>query len=175
MRTSMRFFLLLGAFALLAACGGEEPEAETIPNLAFTTADGESFTLYEDVFGNEDNKLLLMTSVAGWCQPCIQEQADLKKLHRDFGGKGLYVLAAMFETEIPKQKPTGNFVKGWVSKYELPYQMVVDGDFVLGPFFENERTPPLNMLVRAKDKKILTVTSGYDDQLIRSLIRANLE
>lgn len=171
---SKRFIWLVGAVALLAACGEEPPQAETLPDLAFSTADGERFTLYEDVFGSGDTQLLLITSVAGWCQPCIQEQPDLKKLHRDFADKGLFILAAIFETEVPNMKPDGSYVKRWVDRYELPYPMVLDHDFVLGPYFETERTPPLNMLVRAEDKEILQVTSGFDEQLIRSLIRANL-
>ena len=145
-----------------------------IPDLIFTTADGERFSLYEDVFGDEKNKVLLMTSVAGWCPPCIQEQAELKKLHKEFSDKGLYILAAIFEAEVPYSKPDGNYVKNWVNRYELPYQMVLDQDFVLSPYFQTERTPPLNMLVRAEDREILLVTSGYDEQLIRSLLRANL-
>lgn len=171
---SRRILGLLGVVALLGACGSEPPEAETIPDLAFTTAEGERFTLYEDVFGKEGNRVLLMTSVAGWCQPCIQEQPQLKELHKEFADKGLFILAAIFETEVPHEKPSGNYVNSWVERYDLPYQMVIDHDFALGPYFQNERTPPLNMLVRAEDREILLITNGFDDQLIRSIIRANL-
>lgn len=185
-----RWTMLLAA-ALLWSCGGldnevggpsdrsEYPsgpygvvEGRVVEDLSFVDMDGTPFTL-GDVFANEKNRVLLLTSVAGWCQPCIQEQPQLAALQREFGPRGLVVVGAMFENNINEQA-TLEHVSSWHARHKVPYRMVLDADFVLDRYYVTSRTPPMNMLVWVDDMKILKITAGYDEQLTRSIIEANL-
>jgi thiol-disulfide isomerase/thioredoxin len=186
-----RSWMLLWAAALLWSCGpldndvggpsdrSEYPsgpygtqEGRVVEDLSFVAMDGSPFSL-GDVFANEKNRVLLLTSVAGWCQPCVQEQPQLAALHAEYGARGLVVAAAMFEND-PLEKATLDHVRSWHGKYKLPYRMVLDADFALDPFYVTKKTPPMNLLVRVDDMKILKVTAGFDEQLTRSIIEANL-
>lgn len=147
-------------------------EGEVLADLAFTSADDSPHSLGQ-IFADEKNRVLLLTSVAGWCVPCIDEQPKLAGLHQEFASRGLVVMAAMFE-DADLQPATTAQVRDWKAKYKLPYSMVLDSSFALGPYYYTPRTPPLNILVDVDDMKILKITAGFDEQLMRSLIQANL-
>ena len=122
----MQRLLVLALAALLCACGstaepdpGEVGDRTTYPegpygtrqgqvieNLRFEKADGEPITLH-DIRTDESVRVMLLSSMAGWCQPCIQEQEEFKALHERYGDRGLVVVAAMFQdaaNEVPDRK-----------------------------------------------------------------------
>ena len=95
--TFLRFISCLSLFAF-AACGGDDDgnndnnqqmmtvdrnvyplapygteETATLDNLSFKNADASDFTL-NDIYSDESNKLLLVSTSSGWCVSCIEEQ-----------------------------------------------------------------------------------------------------
>ncbi len=184
-----RIFYVLAVAALAWGCGTADPDScepgdrgaypagpigkdvgKVIADLSFEAPEGGTYSL-GDVFADEGSRLLLITSTAGWCGPCIEEQPKLAELHKEFGGEGLTILAAMFED--PNFKPaTLQQVADWKERYKLPYRLVLDKEFLLGAYYN--RTPPMNMLVDVDTMKILLKLEGFDEQVIRATIKSKL-
>jgi len=190
----MRTNWLVAILIALAACGGENPgvggpsdrenypagpygttDGATIANLSFQTLEGEPFELDKDVFKDPHNRVLLLSSVAGWCAPCREEQPLLKSWYEKYKDRGLIIVEALFENN-ERQQATAADLQAWQKQYKLPFPVTLDPEFKLEPFFASgSPTPPLSVLVRVDDMKILKVVVGTgNEQLIESIILANL-
>lgn len=185
-------FLLALVAAVLCGCGGTDEggageltprdqypvegigknAGQVLANLSFKNPDGSDFSLDADVFKNEHNRVMLLTTTAGWCTACIEEQSKLAALHNEFSGKGLIVVAAMFE-DANFDPATVEQVAAWKNEYNLPYTMVLDAPFVLGAYYDPSATP-MNMIVDVDTMEILKISTGFDEQVVRAVIEANL-
>ncbi len=142
-----------------------------IEDLSFLTAEGESFSL-GDVFADPANRLLLLVTSAGWCTSCIEEQPVLQSLFDSYGAKGLSVMVALLETGQYKAADS-SFVRYWKEKYRLSFHVVGDPQFVLSGYYDADMTPMV-MLVELDTMKILSVQTGFDRDLVESVIAARL-
>jgi thiol-disulfide isomerase/thioredoxin len=84
--------LALAVLGLLAACGGAErfrplEIGAAVPALRVRTLTGDSASV------GPGEPVTLVNIWATWCIPCQQEFPDLERLHREFGTRGLRVLA----------------------------------------------------------------------------------
>ncbi|MGV2386804.1 MAG UNVERIFIED_CONTAM: redoxin domain-containing protein [Thermobifida fusca] len=150
-------------------------EGATIANLGFLTLDGEPFELDKDVFKDPNNRVLLLSSVAGWCAPCREEQPQLKAWYEKYKDRGLIIVEALFQNN-EFQPASFADLQAWQNQYKLPFPVTLDPDFQLEPFFTTlPPSPPMSILVRVDDMKILKVVLGTgNEQLIESIILANL-
>jgi len=69
--------------------------------------------------GDLRGKVVFLNFWATWCPPCIQEMPTMEKLHREFGGKGLVILAVNFR-ESPEQ------VKAFLKQHQLSFTTLLD-------------------------------------------------
>ena len=141
--------------------------------LTFVNPDGSTFSLDADVRADEHHRVLLLTTTAGWCASCKEEQGKLRALYRDLSDHGFLIVSAMFEDDnygpaTPEQ------AGDWKSRYELPYPVVADPPFVLSAYYDESRTPMM-MVVDVDTMEILLLTTGYDETAIRSVVEANLD
>ncbi len=147
-------------------------EGDVLADLTFTNADGTEFS-FGDVFASEKNRVLLVTTTAGWCTACIEEQPKLKALHGELKGSGLQIVAAMFEdSDFAPATPAQ--IGDWDARYDLPYPLVLDADFKLGAYYDETLTP-MNMIVDVDTMEILKITTGFDEAVVRAVIEANLD
>ena len=187
-----RTLLIAVAAAALGACASGEPggageltdrttypsgpygtaEGAVLADLAFTAADGSEWSL-GDVFADPHNRVLLLTTTAGWCTACIEEQPKLVALHGDLAGNGLAITAALFE-DAEFGPATLDQVRDWNDRYDLPYPVVLDADFQLGAYYDETRTP-MNLVVDVDTITILKITTGFDEQVVRGVIENNLD
>jgi peroxiredoxin/outer membrane lipoprotein-sorting protein len=67
---------------------------------------------------NYRGKVVLLDFWASWCEPCRKELPTIEKLHREYGGKGLVVLAVTYQDE----KVARSFMK----KYGYTFTVLTD-------------------------------------------------
>ena len=156
------------------------PPSPTPPNasstskadsLSFSTATGEPFGL-ADIFADSDKTLLLLSTAAGWCTACIEEQGALEELSTTHGPAGLEVMVSLFE-DRDYQPATPALAAQWQQDHGLTFPVVVDPDFVLAAYYDSALTP-MNMLVDVNTMTILRVSTGWDPSAITAIIEARL-
>ena len=119
-------------------------ECSVAQNLAFTNSDGGEYSFEADVFSDRSKRLLLISTTAGWCSACIEEQPVLKALYTQWKDKGLAVMVAYFE-DAEYGPATAEHALGWKGRFELPFPVVADSDpFLLGDFYDPAVTPQNN-------------------------------
>ncbi len=146
-------------------------EGDVIEPHSFTTADGGALSL-EDLFADVDNKLLLLSTGAGWCTACRDEQPALQELADNHGADGLVVLVTLFEdnnTDVPDTA----FVQSWIDQYTLTIPVVLDADFEMAVYYDPTLTP-MNMIVELDTMEILRISTGFDQSAIEAIIDAKL-
>jgi thiol-disulfide isomerase/thioredoxin len=190
MKILLKMTIALGV-SLLAACGGTGDgntdgemrgaypagpygmgEDTVIESLPFLMPDGQTRTL-EDVWKDNTKKLMLITTSAGWCTACIDEQPALKEYHQNYGPKGLFILEAVFE-DGAYMPATVEYTASWKRQYDLPFEVVADVDFKLGRYYNRELSP-MNMIVDVTTMKILRITSGFDPNATEAILDARLK
>jgi len=161
-------FLSLGTFAVISTGffhKREQPPAaadlfkklkiqrfsDKVPAPDFTLADlnGRRMRL-EDLRG----KVVFLNFWATWCPPCILEMPTMEKLHQEFGGKGLVILAVNFR-ENPEQ------VKAFLKQHQLTFTTLLDPK---GKVFELYQawSLPTTTIVNKKGQAVGKVI-GYRD------------
>lgn len=147
-------------------------EGSVIADVEFQATDGSAFSL-GDVFADPKNRVLLLTTTAGWCSACIEEQPRLEALHGELSGKGLVIMAALFEDE-DYRPATLDQARNWVERYGISYPLVLDADFKLAQYYDRTATP-MNMVVDLDTMTILKITTGFEEAVLRAVIEANLD
>jgi hypothetical protein len=195
--TLCRFVSCLSLFTLgLGACGGDDDgnndnnqqmmtvdrnvypvapygteETATLDNLSFKNADASDFTL-NDIYSDESNKLLLVSTSSGWCVSCIEEQAKLQERYNVWGSKGLYILLSTFE-DAQFQPATPEYAGEWKERYNLTYTVVADTPFIFQNYYDKAATPMV-MLVDVNTMTILKIMTGFDESVVDAIIEASL-
>jgi len=181
--------VLCGVVAASAGCGGgggpEGPsdrtaypaapygtaQGDVIAPLSFVDPDGAALGL-DDVFADPTRRLLLLSTAAGWCTACIEEQGALQELQDTHGEAGLAVLVAVFE-DRDYQPATAALAGAWKDEHSLSFDVVADPDFVLAGYYDSALTP-MNMVVDVDTMQILRISTGWDPSAITALIEARL-
>ena len=89
----MRTWLALAAACVVAACGNADDRfrplavGEPAPSYAVRTLAGDTARI------GPGEPLTLLNVWATWCAPCRAEFPDLQRIHEEFAGRGLRVLA----------------------------------------------------------------------------------
>jgi len=152
---------------------GTETDSVIAP-LTFTQGDGEPLSL-ADIFADPTRRLLLLTTSAGWCTACIEEQPKLQELHQEFHDRGLTIMVALFE----KQDYTpadARLAKSWKQRYELDFTVVADPEFITQPYYPNgdPSVTPIMLVIDVDNMVILDSMVGFQETTVRSLINSNL-
>ncbi len=181
--------LLLGALAIGCTTGsgddGTEPvdrtaypegpfgiaEGNAIENHLFLQPNGEDLD-FQSIRSDENAALLLLSTAAGWCTACIEEQGFLESQYNDRQADGLVVLVSVFEDQA-FQPADADLAANWVESYDVTFPVVADPEFVLSAYYD-ESVTPMNMLVDLDTMEILHIVTGTDQTAIEALIESSL-
>ena len=166
-------------------CGNETTDRSQYPGygtetgdiiapLQFTGGDGQPTGL-SDIFSDEKNKVLLLTTSAGWCTACIEEQPKLQVLHEEFSDRGLATMVVLFEKQ-DYSPADARLAASWKERYELDFHVVADPDFVTRAYYPNgdPSVTPILMMVDVDTMKILDSMVGFDEANVRAIITKNI-
>ena len=146
-------------------------EGDTLANLSFKDSGGNDFelgSLYED----GDARLLLISTGAGWCSACIEEQPLLEQWSTEYKDKGLRVVMTVFE-DSSSQAADVAYANTWKNEYNLSIPVLADTDAQFGAYY-NSDLAPMNMIVEACTMKIMRIIVGADSSAIETIIEAKL-
>ena len=150
----------------------ENVEGKTLPDLTFTTPDGGT-TSFSDLRSAGDKTLMLISTTAGWCTACIEEQPKLEGFYQKYGCDGLEVLVAIFEDLNFNPAQAAN-AKEWQTQYGLSFPVVADTDNALSDFYDTGAAP-LNMLVDLCTMEVLYSGVGFDESAVTAIIESKLD
>ena len=193
MKVRLLFLYVLWSKALMS-CGGSGEESDVtedvattregypagpygltenskLANESFLGVDGEAFDL-QSIYAQGGNRLLLLSTSAGWCTVCIEEQPKIQALYDQYKGKGLAVVVAIIEDAnyLPAQ---ATHAADWKSKYDLTFDVVADSDGALAAYYDPQLTP-MNMIVDVSSMKILWLTTGWDQSTVEAILSSKL-
>ncbi|MSP74272.1 MAG: TlpA family protein disulfide reductase [Myxococcales bacterium] len=147
-------------------------EGAVLEDLTLKSGDGAPFRL-SSLHQDCGRRLLLVSTSAGWCTACIEEQPKLQALHEQYAAAGLVVMVAFFEDANFEPAKLRN-VQDWKERYGLDFPVLLDEAFVFGDYYDRESTP-MTMLVELETMTILRIMNGFDESTVRSLITQKLE
>jgi peroxiredoxin len=182
-------FVIFASSVALSACAGsserypelprdaypEGPfganEGDTLENHAFLAPDGSTVDL-QSVRAEERAQVLVLTTAAGWCSACIEEQHELEALYREHEADGLRVLVSLFE-DADYERATPALAGAWRSEREVTFAVAADPEFALARYYDASLTP-MNMVVDLGSMQIIRITTGWDRDLISTLVEVSL-
>ena len=138
--------------------------------------DGEDETYsLRDIFEDENNQLLLLTTSSGWCTACKEEQPTLQAMYEQYRSRGLEVMVTLFETQNFSPADT-RYAKNWKDRYELTYPVVADTPFLMRPYYPDgdPSATPLVMLIDVNTMTILYKTTGFQKDAVEGFIDTRL-
>lgn len=109
---TLRRLLVLGLL-ILPACGRLPSKA---PDFTLAGLDPAQKTTLSQVYKDSP---VLIAFWASWCPSCTEEIPDLKKIHQEYGPKGLKILA------INVQEPREDVLK-FSTAAQIPYPILLD-------------------------------------------------
>ncbi|MDX9722381.1 MAG: redoxin domain-containing protein [Myxococcota bacterium] len=194
MKTGTHIVRLVLLSALLLACGGEDPadedvsldtapregypdgpygteEGSVIANLSFTDSEGATLS-FQDLYANPQHRLLLLSTAAGWCSACIEEQPSLQERYLQHRAAGLQVMVAFFENADYAPASVED-AASWKSRHKVGFHVVADGEFQMGAYYDRNLTP-LNMLIDVSNMTILWSGTGWDPTTVDAIIANKL-
>jgi len=189
-----RFLVLLLAVGLMA-CGLDEsssggvcqdtaargayPEGpygidagDFLKDMTFQDSEGPDFTL-ESLHQDPAARLLLLSTGAGWCTACIEEQPQLEAWAARYKDKGLRVVMTVFEDAL-SQPATVDYAKKWKASNELTIPVLSDSGAQFSAYYDSSLAP-MNMIVEACTMKIVKIVVGANPSAIESIIEAKLQ
>ena len=92
-------------------------EGAILDNLEFQDTSGAPFKL-ETVYQDSSKKLLVISTTAGWCTACKEEQPELQSLYLEHGADGLEIIVGIFE-DAQFQPATPALAQAWKDEYKL--------------------------------------------------------
>lgn len=146
-------------------------EGAVIDNHSFTLPDGAAID-FQSIRANEDNQLILLSTAAGWCGACRDEQGVLQELADAHGDDGLVVIVTIFEDNNNQVADT-DFVQGWIDQYDLTFDVVLDAPFVMDAYYDSALTP-MNMFLNLDTMEIVRITVGFDRSVVDAIITSQL-
>ena len=144
---------------------------KVLPDITFTTAEGDPLTL-GDLRSQEGKRLLVISTTAGWCTACVEEQPKLEAFYQEYKDCGLEVLVAIFE-DVQYNPATAYDAEIWQIQNELSFQVVADVPNALATFY-NTASAPLNMIVDLCTMEVLYTTIGFDQSAMTAIIESEL-
>jgi peroxiredoxin len=142
-----------------------------VENLDFLTPEGETITL-QDLRAGGDKTLLLVSTTAGWCSACIEEQPFLESFFQTYSCEGLDVMVAVFEDA--QYAPVNESHAGqWKTQYGLSFNVFADPEKSWSDYYDVSMAP-MNMLIDLCTMEILEIHTGSDPALLETLINEYL-
>ena len=133
-----KLFLAIIAIVVVAAVVVWQlpSDAQTAPDVQFTTLDGEQFTT-QDLRG----KVVLVKFWATNCTTCVAQMPSNIENYNNLKDRGYDTIAVAMKYDPP------NYVKNFTESRQLPFKVVIDSTGELAQAFGDVRLTPTAFLI----------------------------
>ncbi len=154
---------------------------DTLINHCYETSEGDFLTL-SDIYNDDAASVLLITTSAGWCSACLEEQPYLQQWYTDHYDDGLRIVVTLFEDENLVPANVG-YASDWKSRFSLTFPVVADpavefSDLGISMtqmgWYYDTKLAPMQMLVDVKTMKILSLDVGATTDTLYQKIQGYL-
>ncbi|MED5465126.1 MAG: TlpA disulfide reductase family protein [Myxococcota bacterium] len=143
-----------------------------IKDMTFQDSEGTDFSL-SSLHQDASTRLLLLSTGAGWCTACIEEQPQLEAWASRYKEKGLRVVMTVFEDAL-SQPATVDYAKKWKASNDLTIPVLSDSNAQFSAYYDSSLAP-MNMIVEACTMKIVKIVVGANPGAIERIIEAKLQ
>ncbi|MEW6758946.1 MAG: TlpA disulfide reductase family protein [Acidobacteriota bacterium] len=157
-------WILAAAFALVLAppAWSGTQVGQPAEGFTLTSVEGGKSVRLSDLKG----KPTVVVFWATWCPPCRREIPDLKALHREFGPKGLNLLAVAVAFRESKED-----VIRFKQDYELPYPVLWDEENRVSEVYGVAGIPTV---ILVDPEGVIRYRQHYLDESLRALLQSYL-
>ncbi|UTH75480.1 TlpA disulfide reductase family protein [Chromobacterium sp. IIBBL 290-4] len=113
-------------------------------------------------------KVVLVNFWATSCPGCVEEMPEIKKLHQEYAGKGLNVVAVAMSYDPP------NYVQSFVAKNQLPFFVALDTQGETAKAFGDIQLAPTTFLIDKQGNIIKRYVGVMNFAEVRKLIEQQL-
>ncbi|OWY40819.1 thioredoxin [Xenophilus sp. AP218F] len=113
-------------------------------------------------------KVVLVNFWATSCPGCVEEMPEIKKLHQDYAGKGLQVMAVAMSYDPP------DYVKNFVAKYQLPFFVALDPQGDIAKAYGDIQLAPTTFLIDKQGNIVKRYVGVMNFAEVRKLIEQQL-
>lgn len=139
-----------------------------------------SISDYYDPDGSKGYELLVLNTAAIWCSACkiehggTNESPSLGEHFTALSPRGVVILSALFQDNAG-DPATEQHLQTWAKTYETNFPFVLDPEYQLGGRYVDSQTAPLNLVVDARNMKLLLGMTGDNSAVIWPFIESELE
>ena len=145
---------------------------DVLTDTTFKDSSGEDFPL-SALYQDPDARLLLISTGAGWCAACIEEQPQLEQWAQTYQEQGLRVVMTVFEDAL-SMPATVETASKWKSDYDLTIPVLADETAFFSSYYDSSLAP-MNMIVEACSMTILEIIIGSNPSEVQAELVRNLQ
>lgn len=113
-------------------------------------------------------KVVLVNFWATSCSGCVEEMPEIKKLHQQYGSKGLQIMAVAMSYDPP------NYVQAFVQKYQLPFFVALDGAGSIAKAFGDIQLAPTTFLIDKQGNILKRYVGVMDFKEVHQILNQQL-
>lgn len=144
---------------------------DVVADLKFwSPADGRWVFLHE-FYGRSEVRLIMLSSGAGWCNPCRIESIEFNDYYAEHHLYGLEIIYTLYQDTlgavVQADDPVSNaFWDAWMSELRPQFPVYLDPDpAVMSQFYETNSIP-FAMAITTEDMKIVYKGHGFSPAFI---------
>jgi thiol-disulfide isomerase/thioredoxin len=161
-RTAVKGLVSTAALWLLVVAGWNlfpSWNAANAPDVVFSSLEGERIPLRQLL-----GRPVLVTFWSTECRPCLEEIAEFSRLHAQYSGRGLKVIAVAAEYDLPSR------VVALSAARQIPYTVSLDLDGGHAKAFSGVPAVPYSFLISPRGEIVLEKLGAVDFPNLRKRI-----
>lgn len=163
-------FLAVGLWAATRFFGSELYAVEVGSKAPSFTARTLATPAAERTLGDYEGKVVLLNIWATWCPPCREEMPSIEALHRDFGPRGLKVVAVSVDDPGAEQK-----IRDFVKEFGLTFDVLHDASQDIRRIYATTGVPENFVIAADGTVRKKAYTQDWNSRENRALIARLLD
>lgn len=133
------------------------------PQVSYTSLNGQQADT-----ASLKGKVVLVNFWATSCPGCVEEMPEIKKLHQQYGAKGLQIMAVAMSYDPP------NYVQAFVQKNQLPFFVALDGQGSIAKAFGDIQLAPTTFLIDKQGNILKRYVGVMDFKEVHQILNQQL-